>query len=102
MAVIFGEKENENWVQGFTCNRYQRILYLATHSIYLFNVCEFIINSSDSGCMFFWNMDTGIHITSDVWKEGRGIGSWTGRQAASREAQFSRIHYSKIIVNLVE
>ncbi|MCV0366348.1 MAG: hypothetical protein K5798_03655 [Nitrosopumilus sp.] len=54
------------------------VLYLIMHSTYLFNVCEFIVNSSDNGCMVFWNADTSIHITKNVWDVGSGIGSWTG------------------------
>lgn len=54
------------------------ILYLIMHSTYLFNVCEFIVNSSDNGCMIFWNVDTSIHITNNVWNSNNGIGEWSG------------------------
>ncbi|MBI1663531.1 MAG: hypothetical protein IS860_08605 [Nitrosopumilus sp.] len=54
------------------------MLYLIMHSTYLFNVCEFIVNSPDNWCMVFWNMDTGIHITTNNWNAGDGIGAWTG------------------------
>ena len=53
-------------------------LYFVMHSTYLFNVCEFIVNSSDNWCMVFWNVDTSIHITSTVWDSNNGIGEWSG------------------------
>ncbi|WP_371504271.1 hypothetical protein [Nitrosopumilus adriaticus] len=53
-------------------------LYFAMHSTYLFNVCEFIVNSSDNWCMVFWSVDTSIHITSNVWNSDNGIGQWSG------------------------
>lgn len=28
--------------------------------------------------MIFWNVDTSIHITSDIWDSNNGIGEWSG------------------------
>lgn len=61
------------------------VLYLIMHSTYLFNVCEFIVNSSDNWCMVFWNADTSIHITNDVWDSNDGIGEWSGTAEGMEE-----------------
>ena len=62
------------------------MIYLIMHSTYLFNVCEFIVNSSGNWCMVFWNADTSIHITNNVWDSNNGIGEWSGTAEGMEES----------------
>ena len=52
------------------------VIYILFHGA-ITNSCMAIVDNGEM-CHMFWLSDTGIHITSNDWDTGDGIGAWSG------------------------